>query len=133
MPQKLSVGDKVLFKLSTENDWCSGEVSTVDSTSVIVTWLDENDNTCMKQFNLDQQDIEGFPELFVTQTPDPNSYYKAGSFECREIIDALELSYNLGCVMKYVWRAGKKGPAIPDLKKAINYLNFEIQRLENKE
>ena len=132
MRQKLNTGDVVLFKYSENDGWCSGEVLTVDNTAVVVSWLDDKDNTCMKQFNLDQQDVEGFPELFVKQTPDPNSYYKAGSFECREIIDALALSYNLGCVMKYIWRAGKKGPIIPDLKKAINYLNFEIQRLENK-
>lgn len=34
--------------------------------------------------------------------------------------------------MKYIWRAGLKGDAIEDLKKAIWYLQDEIKLLEQQ-
>jgi len=39
-----------------------------------------------------------------------------------------ELNFCLGNVVKYVLRAGKKGDAIEDLKKAAKYIEFEIER-----
>jgi len=39
------------------------------------------------------------------------------------------MSYNLGNVVKYVWRADLKENAIQDLEKARFYLNDEINRL----
>lgn len=43
------------------------------------------------------------------------------------------MTFNLGNAMKYIWRAGIKNPdkQVEDLKKAVFYLNDEIQRLEN--
>lgn len=41
-------------------------------------------------------------------------------------------NFNLGNVIKYVWRAGLKSPnALKDLKKARWYLDDEIKRLES--
>lgn len=40
------------------------------------------------------------------------------------------MTFNLGNVMKYVWRAGSKGDQLEDLRKAQWYLNDEIVRLE---
>lgn len=49
--------------------------------------------------------------------------------EC--VIIAQEFSYNLGCVIKYVWRAGLKSKnPVEDLRKAAQYLGFEIARHE---
>jgi hypothetical protein len=31
--------------------------------------------------------------------------------------------------IKYLWRAGKKGPAIDDLRKAVHYLEYAIDTL----
>lgn len=44
-------------------------------------------------------------------------------------------NYNLGAVIKYVWRAGLKdgNSPIQDLKKAAFYLDDEIKRLEEIE
>lgn len=47
-----------------------------------------------------------------------------------DIIDALKLNFNLGCCTKYVLRAGRKGLALDDLRKAKNCLEREIARLE---
>jgi hypothetical protein len=67
--------------------------------------------------------------------PDPvakPSHYIVGGFECLDVIEALGLGFNLGNVLKYVWRAGRKEPAktVEDLRKARVYLDREIARLE---
>jgi hypothetical protein len=48
--------------------------------------------------------------------------------ECIEIVR--HMNFNRGNAVKYIWRAGEKGPAIEDLKKAIWLLQDEIKRLE---
>jgi hypothetical protein len=50
--------------------------------------------------------------------------------ECIQI--TRHMSFNLGNVVKYLWRAGLKdrAPTLQDLKKAAWYLNDEIQRVE---
>jgi len=44
------------------------------------------------------------------------------------------MTFNLGNVVKYLWRAGLKdqAPTLQDLKKAAWYLNDEIEELERK-
>ena len=50
-----------------------------------------------------------------------------------DLINAQNLNFNLGNVVKYVSRAGKKQGEniISDLEKAKNYIDFEIERLKN--
>lgn len=48
-------------------------------------------------------------------------------FEPRKIIKHYNLGFNLGNVIKYTLRSGKKGNKVEDLKKAITYLQFEIE------
>ncbi len=40
------------------------------------------------------------------------------------------LNFNLGNTVKYVARAGRKDDILQDLKKARQYLDFEIEYLE---
>ncbi len=48
-----------------------------------------------------------------------------------DVIEARSLNFNVGCVVKYVLRAGLKTKTpIDDLKKARNCLDREIRRLE---
>lgn len=48
-----------------------------------------------------------------------------------EPIDICQLfNFNLGNVLKYVMRAGRKDDAIQDLEKAAVYLKKEIERLK---
>ena len=51
--------------------------------------------------------------------------------EC--IVITEHMSFCLGNVFKYLWRAGHKGPALEDMKKARWYLDREITRLERTE
>jgi len=53
-------------------------------------------------------------------------HYKTGGIETIDFIEAKDLNYRLGNVIKYVARAEKKGNPIEDLKKARWYLDREI-------
>lgn len=54
-------------------------------------------------------------------------YYKRGGIECIEVIKAWDLNFNLGNALKYICRAGLKGPRGDDLTKAVQYLLYEIE------
>lgn len=57
-------------------------------------------------------------------------YYKSGGLEAFDVIDAFDLDFNLGNAFKYIARAGKKDNKIDDLRKAVTYLNREIEKEE---
>lgn len=52
----------------------------------------------------------------------------ASGVECIQITE--HMNFCCGNAIKYIWRAGEKGDAITDLKKARWYLDREIARLE---
>lgn len=47
--------------------------------------------------------------------------------ECIQITE--HMNFCLGNAVKYLWRAGEKGDAVEDLRKAAWYINREIERL----
>lgn len=49
-------------------------------------------------------------------------------YEAIKVIEAWDLGFHLGNVIKYVSRAGKKGNELEDLKKAAWYLQREIEK-----
>lgn len=51
-------------------------------------------------------------------------------YEAIKVIEAWVLGFNLGNTVKYIARAGKKGPTVEDLEKAAWYLNREIELLK---
>ena len=59
------------------------------------------------------------------------SHYQ-GTTQPIDLINAQNLNFNLGNVVKYVCRAGKKqGESnVKDLEKAKDYINYEITRLK---
>ena len=46
--------------------------------------------------------------------------------ECIDIVE--HMSFNIGCAMKYLWRADHKDSDIEDMEKATWYIQREIQR-----
>lgn len=61
--------------------------------------------------------------------PDPvnhPAHYTTGGIETIDFIEAKQLNYNLGNVVKYITRADYKGNRIEDLQKAKWYLEREI-------
>ena len=63
------------------------------------------------------------------------AHYNAGSIETIDGIRAALgegfADYCRGNVLKYVWRCGKKGDAVEDLKKAAKYLQWAIEAMES--
>lgn len=60
----------------------------------------------------------------------PSHYAIQGLPECIDVIEGLGLGFSLGNALKYLWRAGRKGNAVEDLKKARWYIDREIARRE---
>jgi hypothetical protein len=55
------------------------------------------------------------------------THYKRGSIEPWDFIRDQGLNYHLGNAIKYICRAGLKGSKADDLKKAIHYLQNELE------
>ena len=58
------------------------------------------------------------------------AHYKYGGIETIDFIEAKELGYNLGNVIKYITRADHKGSRKEDLLKAQWYLTREINSIK---
>ena len=58
------------------------------------------------------------------------SHYKVGGIETIDFIEAKNLGYNLGNVVKYISRADHKDNKLDNLKKAQWYLNRAVNKLE---
>lgn len=56
------------------------------------------------------------------------AHYKTGGIETIDFIEAKNLNYHLGNVVKYITRADHKGDRLENLKKAQWYLNREIEK-----
>ena len=57
-------------------------------------------------------------------------HYTTGGIETIDFIEAKELDYHLGNVVKYITRSGHKGDKLKDLEKAQWYLNRAIDNLK---
>jgi hypothetical protein len=64
------------------------------------------------------------------QVNHPNHYNQISGVECIDVIEQLNLGFNLGNTLKYIWRCDNKGKRIQDLKKACWYLQREISNAE---
>ncbi len=62
----------------------------------------------------------------------PSHYGGANNpYEAIKVIEAWGLGFCLGNTVKYIARAGRKGDAVEDLRKAAWYLQREIERRSN--
>ena len=64
----------------------------------------------------------------MNQNIRPDYYNPDSPYEPRKVINAWEAGFNLGNVLKYIGRAGKKkgSSRLDDLRKALTYIQFEI-------
>jgi len=69
----------------------------------------------------------GEPDM-VKKPPHYKGTILPNNIECIDV--AQHFNFNKGTAIKYIWRAGLKGDSVEDLKKAIEYLQFEIDRIE---
>ena len=67
----------------------------------------------------------------MAKTTSP-AYYQRGSIQVWDFIRDQDLSFHLGNAIKYICRAGHKGSKAEDLKKAIVYLQNELEHVERE-
>ena len=84
----------------------------------IITANVDNDAGGITTYSVAGSDVVTRPSHYVGPVP---------GIECIEVTQ--HFNFNRGNVIKYVWRAGAKGDEIEDLRKARQYLDFEIDRL----
>ena len=70
--------------------------------------------------------------FYVVKKTNNTPHHYQGSIQPIDLINAQNLNFNLGNVVKYVCRAGKKQGEniLTDLEKAKDYINFEIERVK---
>lgn len=69
----------------------------------------------------------------MTETVNHPAHYGGADdpYEAIKVVEAWSLGFCLGNVVKYIARAGRKGDALEDLRKARWYLDREISNLES--
>ena len=63
-------------------------------------------------------------------------YYKGkNGYMAKDVVSNFDLSYNIGTAVTYLIRSKRKhnDGGLEDIKKAINHLHFELERLINEE
>lgn len=60
----------------------------------------------------------------------PSHYVEGRKFEPKDVIRDWGLNFNLGNAVKYLARAGRKADIVEDLKKAQQYIQFELDAIE---
>ena len=70
--------------------------------------------------------------LYADDKVNSPSHYKVGGIETIDFIEAKQLGYHLGNVIKYISRADYKDEKLENLKKAQWYLNRAVSNLEKK-
>ena len=78
--------------------------------------------------------LEPLDPEFVETVNHPAHYGgEHNPYEVLKVIEAWQLGFHLGTVVKYIGRAGKKHNLLEDLKKAQFYLNRHIKNLEKEQ
>lgn len=98
----------------------------LDAEKLIVEPIDMTSAISALRAKVAQQDKDWLDRDSVNHPP----HYTAGGIETIDFIEAKDLNYRLGNVIKYVSRAEKKENPLEDLKKAKWYLEREIATRE---
>lgn len=60
------------------------------------------------------------------------AHYCYSKYEPKDVIRAWGLNFNLGNAIKYIARAGRKDDILQELNKAKQYIDFEIEAIEEE-
>ena len=82
------------------------------------------DNANIKSFS--NKDSNKVNTVEKEQVNHPSHYQSKTGLEAIDVIEAFDLNFNLGNVIKYILRCGKKDAEIQELEKAKWYLEREI-------
>jgi hypothetical protein len=129
------VGDNIIIKKG--NNYCSG------SLGKIIEIMDDGKykvkySMCgydaLEIFSIGEFERYNDKNTNVENKVNHPSHYGGENnvYEVIKVIEAHKLNFNLGNVLKYLLRAGKKDNIIQDLEKANWYLQREIKNLRNE-
>lgn len=71
--------------------------------------------------------------MLIPDPTRPTHYQGKGGMQVFDVIDAFEMNFAIGSAVKYLCRSRLKGSPIVDLKKAIQCITREIEKLEGDE
>lgn len=123
---------KLFKEIADKYDVNNEEQPTMNKQEII----DKLNSAITQQPKNDYQRVENIALNYATdlvnELKDTTPPYYQGTTQPIDLINAQDLNFNLGNVVKYVCRAGKKDGEniLSDLEKAKNYINFEIERLK---
>lgn len=60
------------------------------------------------------------------------AHYCYSKYEPKDVIRAWGLNFNLGSAVKYISRAGRKDDILQELNKAKQFIEFEIEALQEE-
>lgn len=100
----------------------------VDDCSYIYTPLFEAFKSVSKQ---SKQKTQTQAQRVKEAVDHPQHYQSKTGLEAIDVIEAFNLNFNLGNVIKYILRCGKKDADIQELEKAKWYLEREISIRKN--
>ena len=83
-----------------------------------------------KENNSMANDLEQKPQKDIISHP--SHYIDGRKYEPKDVIRDWDLNFNLGSAVKYISRADRKDDILQDLKKAKQFLEFEIEALEKE-
>jgi hypothetical protein len=100
-----------------------------------VLWLDKKKQKPSKILDAVQEmksTLDALDKIKDVDLVNHPPHYKTGGIETIDFIEAKDLNYRLGNVVKYVSRAGRKNSdPVQDLEKAAWYLQREIAARKN--
>lgn len=91
----------------------------------------------MKQNDKLIKNLENMPPIDIDYKANTEPSYYSGKkygYSARKVVEDFQPdSYNIGTAISYLLRAGHKpnNPIEQDIQKAINHLQFELDRIEN--
>lgn len=89
----------------------------------------EKEDQAFKDLEAKLKKEEVLKNMDKAATSRPNvPHYLQGQIEPIDFITSHDMNFNLGNAVKYITRCNHKGTKQEDLKKAIDYLNFELER-----
>lgn len=100
-------------------------------------WLHTVDAPCCELspvVDLKLTDYLPAPDMVAHPAHYTSSPAKCSNPECRRPIECIDvtkhMNFSVGSMVKYLWRLGLKGDRVEQLRKVIQYAEFEIGRIE---
>ena len=134
MAKKLTTATKIRRYLAANPTAKPKDVAQVFNVSVAYVYvLKSTDKKKMERQAAERAKTSPIQIEMLEPASDPvnhPAHYKYGGIETIDFIEAKELGYNLGNVVKYVTRSDHKGNRKQDLEKAMWYLTREINSIK---